>query len=423
MKRLIAVLLVLALCFPLAGCMSDFSIDDLLSAPALTKDQSAVLKALEEYNGGKTVLKYPTSGDRRSPIQFIDLDQDSVNEAVVFFSQPNADIYALLAVLKKTAEGAWNIVSVVTAPGTDVESISVIRVAETAGRFLLVEWSSTNSSEHQISAYHFSDGQLSLGFEEACSDILVCDLDGDGSKEFVYITPGSTFEPFRIKYVDLTNGTLAQVGESVLNENMMGSVGIASGTLADGREAVFVDENIGDKQLTEVFVLDSTGFGPVKLDAGFSIPEVSTRAIDAQPCRSAFSGSHFYIPSAQPPTDDVLQPDKWTYWYTVRGTVLEYAGATYISETYGVSVAVPDEWLSHVSVVTNPSEERAIEMYDTVSQDLLLRVKVLEIGEDAGSYIRDGFSLITQAGSYRYYVKLFGLTDDLPYIKSNFSIL
>lgn len=423
MKRMIALFAALACALALAGCTNDFTIEDLLTAPALTADQSSVLAAIDAYSEEKTVLKYPTSGERRAPIQFVDLDGDIVNEAVVFFSVPSEDVYAKLAVMKKI-EGEWRIASVINGSGTDVETISIIRLEDNTGRFLLVEWSSTNSSEHQLTAYHFCDGELSLGFEEACSDILVYDMDGDGGREFVYITPGSTFEPFRIKYVDNTEkNVLAEVGECELGSDMISSVALSAGTLLDGRQAVFVDENIGDMQTTEVFLLGEDGLVPVELDEGYDIAEIAVRSLDKLTCQSVFGGSRTYIPSEQPPTEEIRQPNKWTYWYSIRGGKIVYAGATYIVEDYGIALTVPDAWLATVTVANNAVEKRTVELLDGETNEVRLRLKILEIGEDAAAYIEEGYSLITQSGSYRYYIKLYGAQDDLSFIKSNFSVL
>ncbi len=422
MKKGIAALMVCVLVL-LVGC-SGFTVEDMLSAPALTADQSAVLAALGAHYDEKTVLKYPAAGERRAPIQFVDMDADGVGEAVVFFSVPAEDVYAMLAVLKKTND-AWRIAGVQKGAGTDVESISVIRLEDATGRFLLVEWSNTNSRGNQLSAYHFEDGQITPGFEDACSDILVYDLDGDGFKEFCYITAGSATEPYMLKFVDNSAGLLALTGECRLGADMLSSVHIAAGVLADGRQAVFVDENVGDSMMqTEVFTLENNSFVPVPLADGYDLAEISRRSLDSLLCQPVFGGSKLYMPSQQPPYVDVHIPDQWTYWYTVRDDGIAYAGASYVDKIHNIAIAVPDEWLGSVAVTSNIVDQpRLIEMYDVHDQSIKLRVKILEIGEDSASYISNGFSLITQSGSYRYYVQGNCTPDELNYVKNNFSIL
>lgn len=423
MNRTIAAL---ALCAALllTGCTAGLTVEDMLSAPALTADQSAVLAALDNYTQEKTLLKYPTSGERRAPIQFVDLDADGVSEAVVFFSVPAEDMYAKLAVLKKT-DGAWRMAGVQQGAGTDVESISVIRVEDEDGRFLLVEWSNTNNSGNQLTAYHFQDEQIVPGFEDTISDILVYDLDGDGFREFCYITPGSPTKPFLLKFVDNSGGLLALTGECELNRAMLGSMNITAGLLADGRQAVFVDESIRDGlKATEVFVLDNRDFVPVTLAEGYSLAEISRRAAGARNCQAVFGGARVYIPSEVLPFAEVRQPDSWTYWYTIRDEEIVYSGASYVDESYGIALAIPDRWLRSVAVMQgSPGEPRMIEMRDLEAETVCLRLKILEIGEDATAYLGSGFELITQSGSFRYYVQADCTPEELSYIKSNFSVL
>ena len=72
----------LGACALFAGCTSGLSVEELLTAPALTSDQSSVIAAIEASSDEKAVLKYPTSGERRAPVQFVDLDADGSSEAV-----------------------------------------------------------------------------------------------------------------------------------------------------------------------------------------------------------------------------------------------------------------------------------------------------------------------------------------------------
>ncbi len=423
MRKLAVLLLICALSL-LAGCASGLTVEEMLSAPALTADQSAVLDALNTYTEEKTVLKYPASGERRAPIQFIDLDADGTSEAVVFFSVPTEDVYAMLAVLKKDGD-VWKIAGVQQGAGTDVESISVIRLEDEEGRFLLVEWSNTNSRGNQLTAYHFENGRITPGFEDTVSDILVYDLDKDGFKEFCYITPGSTAEPLMVKYVDNSGGALALTGECELSQEALASASISAGMLSDGRQAIFVDEIVGESmKITETFVLNGTELEPVALADGYELAEVSRRSVESLNCQAVFGGYRVYIPSEQPPYADVYQPLSWTYWYTVMDEEIVYAGASYVDDDYQVAIMIPDSWLSSVVVASGVQmEPRMIELYDTATETVRLRLKILEIGEDAANYVRNGFQLITQSGSYRYYLQADCTNEELNYIKNNFSIL
>ncbi len=422
MKR-VGVLLV-ALMLLLCGCASGLTIEDMLTAPALTADQSSVISAIDGSTGEKTVLKYPTSGDRRSPIQFVDLDADGFNEAVVFFSVPSEDLYAKVAVLKKV-EGEWNIVSSETGAGTDVESISVIRLADSANRFLLVEWSSISSREHQLTAYYFSDGSLQLGFGEACSDILVFDVDSDGYREFCYITEGSSFEPFRIKFVDNSDGQFTLMGECELNEQLLSINAINAGTLADGRRALFLDENIADGvKHTEIVLLDEQHeLVSLRLAQDNDLFTLTTREAQALDCTKLHGGDRVYIPTDALPAEGILHPEQWVYWYTVRANEAVFCEASYIDTTYGFSLAVPDAWLETTHINRYSDDPRLIGICEDKLDVDIVQLRVLELGEESSKYINDGLEYLYQSGSYRYYIKGVCEQQDMDYIKSNFALI
>lgn len=411
----------LALCALLSGCTSGISVDELLASPALTADQSSVIVALEAASDEKTVLKYPTSGDRRAPIQFVDLDADGSNEAVAFYAVSGE--FARLGVLKKT-DGAWELVSSVEGAGTDVESISVIRLENSAGRFLLVEWSSINSRERQLAAYHLDDGEIALGFEETCSDILVYDADADGFNEFCYITAGSAFEPFKLKFVDNATGAFAVMGDCELSASMISPAHLTAGKLSDGRRALFVDENVSDSEkCTEVFTVADGRLVPVALAEGYDVFELSRRNSEALACGELFGDDTVYIPSRTPPREGVAAPDKWEYLYTVNGDGIAYEGAACVISDYGAILLLPDEWLAGCTVIRDAQSTRLFHIYDERLTLNAVSIKILEIGEDAAPYLADGYELITQSGSYRYYLKGVCPEEDFEYIRRHFALL
>ena len=85
MRRLLSVLLILALAASLTGCLGDASIDELLTAPTLNARQNAVMSALERELGEQITFVFPSTGSSRAAVQFIDRDSDGTQEAVVFF--------------------------------------------------------------------------------------------------------------------------------------------------------------------------------------------------------------------------------------------------------------------------------------------------------------------------------------------------
>ena len=419
--KITAVAISLLCCVVFCACTSGITVEELLAAPSLTADQSSVIEAISSSTEEKTTLKYPTGGDRRAPVQFVDLDGDGASEAVAFYSVVNG--YARMGVLKKT-DGKWGLVSSIEGPGTDVESISVINLSGSSGRYLLVEWSSINSREAQLAAYHFDGSEILLGFEEACSDILVYDADDDGYSEFCYITSGSAYERFRIKFVDNTDGSFFVMGECLLSSEMISPAGLAAGKLEDGRRALFVDENISDTEIaTEVFTVWDGVLTAAQLDEGYDIFELTRRDNSMLQSCAVMGGDSVYLISSSPRVENVLAPGEWQYLYTINDGAVEYYGTACVISEYGATFMLPDSWLAATTLVRDSQNTRRFYLYDTELEINALTLCVLEVGEDATGYVSAGYVLAAKTGTYRYYLKGTCPEDDFTYIRTHFALL
>ncbi len=422
-KKIIAVLCIIMLSLALSSCM-ELSVEEMLTAPALTADQSSIITALES-RFEKFTLLYPSSGERRTPIQFIDLDGDNVYEATVFFTHPVEDVdTAQLAVLEKL-DGVWNVVSVISGAGTKVDGINVFRITGSSRRTMLVEWSAS-SEERLLTAYGYKDGEIIVEYEDFCSGLVVSDLDADGYSEFTYIKRAGAAEPFEITAVEINAEGYRVYGHHTLNDNVMTCMSFLGGKLGDGRAAVFVDENLGnDYKFTDVFLLEDEAL--VKLyvsaeDKKKTLESLSMRSASSLPPTALFSGETL-VPSIVAPRDDILQPEAWTYWYSLRGETVEYSLASYTESGYMLALVVPEDWLGYATVARSESEPRLIEVTDSRDGRVILRLKILTLGESDETYALKGYRILRQSGSYRYYAWADLPEEEFNFIKSNFVIL
>lgn len=414
--------LVLFLCAALLFCSCDRrSIEDMLVAPSLTADQSAVINAIDSYSDEKVVLKYPTSGDRRYPIQFIDLDSDGDLEAVVFFAIPSEGMYAQMAVLEKVKD-QWEIKSVVDGRGTDIRTVRVTYFGGSSKRLLLVEWFTTNKRGEELSAYRYTDEKIVSDFDDTSTSLRVFDFNNDGYDEFCYVST-DIMGRFVLKYVDTSNSAIAVASTVALSPEMVACMAVTAGRTEDGTNAIFVDENIGDEyQVTEVFHLVDNALVRVKLE-DFDITELSKRPITSLSCRKFFGSNTIYIPSAEVPFEGILAREDYTYWYAINGNEIAYINTTFVDTELNMALCLPDEWLSRVVPAHSESEQRLITVYDTELEYNVLYIKVLTVGESAAIYLANGYELLVQSGSFRYYIKGNCSEEDLMFIKDQFMTL
>ena len=88
MKKILSKIgLALTACFLLsfAGCVPlESNIENLIVPPKLNDLQMQVDAALRSAIGDKFTLKYPQTGAYKSAFNFIDLNEDDIDEAIVF---------------------------------------------------------------------------------------------------------------------------------------------------------------------------------------------------------------------------------------------------------------------------------------------------------------------------------------------------
>ena len=420
-KKLISIVLLAVIVMTATGCALGTSVDNLLVAPLLTSTQNDIKTALDSISPSSVALKYPIHGDDRSPIQIYDLDADGSDEALVFYTTQDANIYANMAIMKHV-NNEWVIMGTVEGPGTEIEMVKVIRVYGTRTYAILIEWASTNAASHQLSVYHFQNGSIEIGFEGSCVDMITGDFDADGYYEFCYVSKDYDDDGFTISYVENSNNVMDLLNTYSLNSEMIDCMALTIGNVDDSK-AVFVDEVLSDEiRATEIFTVDGGEFSPAQLAEDYSIDVLSRRSNSNLTCVSLY-GSNTCFPSDTPPYEEINDRNVWTYWYTPSADNMKFVAATYVDESYMFALRVPEDWLATVTVRKETYDHRMYSIVRPLTGDVLFEVKVLAVGEDSTRYADQGFSMFKTTGAYRFYYRSNCDLRDANYIINSFEII
>ena len=399
MKRS-AFLFFILISFLLTSC--GLSVEELLVAPLLTEEQSAILAAIQAANTERTMLKYPIAGDWRTPIQFLDFDNDGFEEAIVFYSVA-PEVNTRMAVLEKGVDG-WSIVSELLGGGPEVNSVQILSGLSAN---LLVEWGSVNPSNRQFAVYNYIDGGLRVGFNEECSDILMEDFSGSGMMEFCYVTAEASGEPFRIVYADYRGEEGYFSGPGIeLRSEMVALLSLKARKDRTGRQLVYVDVGIeGSLAATEVFVIENGRLSYLEIETDFDIYLLSTRQNELI-CRgfSNLLNDGVMIPSEAAPRETIADETLWTYWYHIEKDSLSHGFTSFVNMALNLNAGVPEEWLERVIVVEDEEEQRLFQFFDFETEEILLEIKVLRVEDNPQEYEGEGYQIIQRSdgGAYRY---------------------
>lgn len=227
-KRVFAMLLLIAIVLSLGGCkLSVLSAEKLLRPP---KSGAEIEDAIEKIVGESVVLKNPVSTitDYSSSITLVDLDYDSTEEAVVFYSTTSNETSVHMNVMKHIGD-EWISIGDFSGYGSNIESLSFRNLSKGINQYdIVTTWSYIDS---KVMTIHKLVGEgrraeLRLVCDESYETMSYVDVDRDGFYEIFLIngdfsdkTKVPTAKVIRIDKYDVLN-----IGMISLSREIVGFV-------------------------------------------------------------------------------------------------------------------------------------------------------------------------------------------------------
>lgn len=274
--RIIGVVLILMLL--LSGCSGlPGNVDELLSPPRLTLQQSRITDLLDEHVGSAVRLKYPRRGEFLSPFVSSDLDGDGVNEIVVFYSDEatSRNVHLAVFALQKdeyvlTAEGEGL--------GTEIEAISISDLYGNGSPSLIVGYTSTNLSDKYLAIYNYKDQLLQKLYDQSYSEYVLADFTGSDTSDLVVLSPATQPGPIEASLLTVQNGTLATIYSVTLDVRLQSCVALSSTPAGDGTNALVLDGTLaGGAYATEVLRCENKKFVSYSFELGADIVNLTKR--------------------------------------------------------------------------------------------------------------------------------------------------
>lgn len=204
----------------------------------------------------------PLSGDYRSAFVLHDIDNDGVDEALVFYKLENEPSKEHMNVLDNV-NGKWVSVGDFSGTGTDVNFVRFVQMTETGYPAILVSQSLyENDSSKILSVYVCTGTEEKLTIKDVCTEVYSImeniDVDSDGQLDIFLIqqdltnnnSPRSTAKVFKMN----ASGTLDEFGTARLDGGISKYCSIQTDKVsASSPLRIYVDAIKGDAQaITEV---------------------------------------------------------------------------------------------------------------------------------------------------------------------------
>lgn len=396
MKRKILAFLI-GICLVFSGCSySQTGIEALLQPPKLSDQQNEIYQALTKDAGTDIRLKYPRTGDFTSAFLIADIDNESTQEAFVFFEDTNsvnATMTLRINVLDQI-NGEWVSVYEAGVAATEVHKINFVQSNQTT--FVVVGFT-LSGGDRMLAVYQYRDGRLVETERMTCQEYVTANLDGDNFSEIFAVTSESGRKSVQAFLIS-SQGRLRPMGSTDMDPMVTAYRSVTVGALEGGKQAIFLDGISGvDRYTTEVLVYDE---GSVE-NLIYSVEEEKnlieeTRRHNAVYCRDVDNDGEIEIPTrliAEGYEETATyETEYFTRWFVCTNEgELKTKTLSYVSSTLGFLFRIPDKWLGKVTPVFSPADSE-LTFYRYDGENTEPTVKLLSIRMFRSNEFREGIS-------------------------------
>lgn len=356
----------------LTGCQA--SIENLLTAPKLTQEQSEIYQALINSTGTSIKLKYPRGGEFRSAFVLQDIDSDGVDEALVFYQSQSVQSGESALRLKAldNFDGSWEAVYDLACVGSEVDSISFASLGNDNTVEILVCYSMLNQTEKTLSVLNYGSGIISELYSGSYSCMEVVDLNEDGQQELISVVPDKATQTAMAVMFTKQDGTFRKLSEVPLSGIAAEYVSVSKGTLPGGTAALFLDYSKGAGQYSTdvLYCRNGAVYAPMNVlaNADGSQGNIISRftndyMTDIRSLDIDGDGA-LEIPSmtALPGYETLMKPEQLcaVEWYTVENNRYARKYYSYYSSKYNFVLLFPSRWQGVVTAVLNSQDNEII---------------------------------------------------------------
>lgn len=366
LKKIALMMISLMLILSLCGC--DFfktDMAELFSPPSLTGDFKYISKIVEQTAGDGYTLKYPVRGEHRSAVVQYDIDGDSQNEALVFYSKVEGETATMTVQLVRFDKNKWVNGGTQTIIASGVDMVQFCDLDNDGVCEILVGWQIYGTSEMQLAVYSYSGNTFVQRLLQKYTSFITCDLNGDG-KSGVLIIDLNTAEQYNTAALySLTDEGVVQTGICEIDSKLQSIGEPKVDELSNGQTAVYLDAIKGVGAVTDVLIENKGSLTNPLFDSetrenmrtlrssSYSVTDINNDGILEIPVQEN-------VPSVA--NDALAEKLYLTNWCSFDGENLTVQTTTMINVLDGYYFTIPVKWRNRIAVLKD-TENRIREIY------------------------------------------------------------
>lgn len=410
-------LLSIAAVLLLSGCNSlQFGMDDLLSPPRLSTQQTAIYDALQTAIGADSFkLKYPQRGDYLSACVLHDLDRDGKEEAIVFYERNvSGATSSWMSILVQQSDGGWKSRWQLPGEGSEIDFIAFAPLESTDRDNMIVGWSVAGEEELICRVYR-TEEDISVAYEAGYNEIWIDDVDEDGLSDLLLCT-NNRAKAAVISLVKYRSGRIVRTSEVRMPSMMTGYAQVTGGKLTEGFPAVFADVYLGEDKVTTILAAVDPQKSIIERIYGDELGIYTSfdRPTPTLYCKDVNGDGLVDIPVMTPLPGYESQSERDTLYLTEYQSILDAELTTVqrsvVNFSGGFQLEIPEAWRQLVTVKRSAgtNEWRFVLFDDELEESNaeLLRIKVVSPADYQDKFDTTDYIELASRGVNRYFASL-----------------
>lgn len=452
--RMIAAAASAILLLTTGGCvLSALTAENVMEPPQAFGDGAELQAALEKALGPQITLRYPRSGEYRSAVVRADVDNDTQEEAIVFYRQATESAGARMVLMDTDEDKNWIMTGEFSEAAGEIDRVEFGDIDGDGAMDIITGWmeysdygtlyvhSCRDGSLRRLSISEGTSGAYALS---SYAELAVGDFDADGTEELMTVSMAGTDHAGEARMLKWTDGGrpdtgwIRQAGRITLCQGAAEYTGSIAGSLAWNAYGLVVDSRRTDGSYSSELILwnnASSGLiSPMSEDGKvFFRRTLSTESCDIDgdgfieiPCDSL-------MPDCGGMAAQKIYLTDW-YRYSSGGCDLDFSAI--MRPDSGYYFSVPYRWQGQITAQPE-AESRTLHFYLTdeknpFSRELMsLRVFTMDEWDEEESADRDDASFdyveLCTTDYYVYGVRIIsslpGLGIDYSSVLDNFHLL
>lgn len=386
-------------------------VDTLIHPPKYSNEKKSIENALMETCGKNYTLKAAVEGENISTVLYQDIDDDSVNEAIVFFVESNNSASMNMCIFKLDGD-EWVAKAQMSAAYNEIRRIDFSDINKDGSSEIIVCYGSYDSTiirDIHIYSFDASKNEIADIFKSTYSFCKIFDIDRDGADDIFLLDSVSYNKASFISYKDSKVKSYYSVEvdkaiSSVISVNCDYPTAFSSARF-------FIDGQSSDgKLLTSVISWDNKkkAFVTEKIN-GNSLASLSKRSV-AITCEDVDNDGNIEIPfeassSSRGKLDESYQT--MIEWCKLSSDKKKTVGYMIENKQYGYYLKIPDEIPNDYAFTVTKSNESMIFLRynsNTNSTQLLLEIRAMD---NTSIYeIDSNYTYIAANREFDYYCRM-----------------